>query len=111
MLGHSKAEVTAYLRQIEVKIQALNLTIKNNVRIAPTLTGIDFIGYNFFPTHTLLRKSIKQNLKRKVRRYMQSDDKEFKRQTASHYGWAKHCDSKHLLKKIMGNRLQLYEKI
>lgn len=111
LLGHSKAEVTAYLRQIEVKIQALNLTIKNNVRIAPTLTGIDFIGYNFFPTHTLLRKSIKQNLKRKVRRHMQSDDKEFKRQTASHYGWAKHCDSKHLLKTIMGDRIHLYEKI
>ena len=77
---------------------------------AATDIGIDFIGYNFFPTHTLLRKSIKQNLKRKVRRYIQSDDIQFKRQTASHYGWAKHCDSKHLLKKIMGNRLQLYEK-
>lgn len=111
LLGNTKAEVTAYLREIENKINALNLTIKNNVRIAPTSIGIDFIGYNFFPTHTLLRKSIKQNLKRKVRRYIQSDDIQFKRQTASHYGWAKHCDSKHLLKKIMGNRLQLYEKI
>lgn len=111
LLGSSKAEMTTYLREIENKISALNLEIKNNVRIAPTSIGIDFIGYNFFPTHTLLRKSIKQNLKRKVRRYIQADDIQFKRQTASHYGWAKHCDSKHLLKTIMGSRLHLYEKI
>ena len=30
---------------------------------------------------------------------------------ANNYGWAKHCDSKHLLKTTMGNRLHLYEKI
>lgn len=74
----------------------LNLSLKPNYQVFPVAArGIDFVGYRFYHTHTLLRKSIKKNLARKVSKGMN-------RQTqASYNGWLKHCDSKHLAKKLL----------
>lgn len=74
----------------------LKLTIKDNYQIFPIESrGIDFVGYVSFHTHTLLRKSIKQNYARMMARRKNSASQ------ASYYGWAKHCNSKHLLKKLL----------
>lgn len=73
----------------------LNLTIKDNYQIFPVQSrGIDFVGYKSFHTHTLLRKSIKKNFARMIKK-----DRNAK-SIASYYGWAKHCNSKNLLKKL-----------
>lgn len=78
----------------------LKLQVKPNWRIFPTWCGIDFCGYVHYPTHTRLRKSIKKRFARKLK-------KNPARQTIAAYkGWADHCDSKHLMKK-----LKIYEKI
>ncbi|MEI6823794.1 MAG: reverse transcriptase/maturase family protein [Bacteroidota bacterium] len=90
-----------YLHQLLADIRAymqdnLKLEIKHNYQIFPVdIRGIDFVGYVFRHTHILLRKSIKQNFARMIakRKNWQS--------IASYYGWAKHCDSKHLLKKLL----------
>jgi hypothetical protein len=79
----------------------LKLTIKQNYQVFPVeKRGIDFVGYVFYHTHTLLRKSIKQNFARMLVR------RKNKKSIASYNGWAKHCNSKHLLKKLLDEQLQ-----
>ncbi|MEI8142849.1 MAG: reverse transcriptase/maturase family protein [Chitinophagia bacterium] len=83
------AEITKYLDQ------ELKLVVKENYQIFPvTVRGIDFVGYKFFPTHTLLRKSIKKRFAHAVAR------KAGQPVIAAYMGWAKHCNSRNLIKKL-----------
>lgn len=89
-----------FLHKIRKKVKAylkdkLKLILKANYRIAPVHTGIDFIGYVVRHTHILMRKTIKKNFAKKAKKT--SDI----RQLAGHYGWSKHCDSRHLMKKLL----------
>jgi len=84
------AEIRTYLAQ------NLKLTIKQNYQIFPVDDrSIDFVGYCFYHSHTLLRKGIKQNFARMI-----ANNKN-KQSIASYNGWAKHADCKHLLKKLI----------
>ena len=56
MILEDKQAANEALKGLRVEFDKLKLTIKNNIRIAPVKIGIDFIGYNFYPTHTRLRK-------------------------------------------------------
>ncbi len=74
----------------------LKLEVKQNYQVFPVASrGIDFVGYVFFHTHTRLRKSIKKNFARMLKQ--RKNDKSI----ASYNGWAAHCDSKNLLKKLL----------
>jgi RNA-directed DNA polymerase len=63
-----------YLHQLLADIRQyldreLKLTIKQNYQIFPVQdSGIDFVGYRMYHTHTMLRKSIKQNFARMMAR-------------------------------------------
>ena len=83
--------------------QRLNLQLKSNYRIFPVSQGIDFVGYVFYHTHILMRKSIKVRFCRRVAKINKKDlePKEYRKQVSSYMGWAKHCDSKHLVKTIL----------
>jgi len=85
----------------------LHLQIKGNYQIFPVdVRGIDFVGYVFRHTHTLMRKSIKKSLCRRAatlnRRNM--DPKAYKQQISPYIGWAGHCNSKHLIKKVIDGK-------
>lgn len=89
-----------YLHQLLCSIRTylndnLKLEIKRNYQVFPVDDrGLDFVGYVFRHSHVLLRKSIKKEFARAVARNSG-------RQTiASYQGWAVHCDSKNLLKKL-----------
>lgn len=90
-----------YLHQIFANIRtylndSLRLTIKGNYQVFPVDDrGIDFVGYVFRHTHIRLRKSIKQSFARAVRRGNNSQS------ISSYVGWAKHCNSNNLLKKLL----------
>ena len=94
-----------YLHQILSDIrnylqENLKLTVKKNYQVFPVDDrGIDFVGYVFYHTHTLLRKSIKQSFARMLKKNNN------KQSVASYKGWAVHCDSKNLMRKL------LYEKV
>lgn len=107
-----KYEAHRILSLLREEIDKLKLTIKNNVRIAPVKNGIDFIGYKFFPTHTLLRKRIKQNMQRTVRRLLKQnvDDKFLLRKTASYFGWCVHANCRNLLITTFKDKIYLYDK-
>lgn len=68
------------------------------------LSGIDFVGYRFYHTHILMRKSIKKRLCRKAAKLnkKQLAEKEYRQRIAPWLGWAKHCNSRHLLKTVVG---------
>lgn len=90
----------------------LNLTVKQNYQIFPVSSrGIDFVGYVFFHTHTLMRKSIKKNMCRKAARLKNKNIaiKQYKQALCSWIGWAKHCNSKNLLKTIL--KKEYYESL
>jgi retron-type reverse transcriptase len=79
----------------------LKLEVKQNYQVFPVASrGIDFVGYVFYHTHTRLRKNIKQNFARMLR-YRRN-----KQSIASYRGWAVHCNSKNLLKKLLNEQVQ-----
>lgn len=90
-----------YLHQILSEIrkyftEQLNLEIKGNYQVFPVAArSIDFVGYRFYHTHILLRKRIKQNFARMLVK------RKNKASIASYYGWAKHANTKNLLKKLL----------
>ena len=100
----------AYLHDLLNKITQylkdnLNLTLKGNYQVFPvSARGIDFVGYVFFHTHTLMRKTIKKNFCKAVTRLNKREyisEKDYKFKICGWYGWAKHCNSRNLLKTIL----------
>lgn len=78
----------------------LKLTVKDNYQIFPVAArGIDFVGYRTFHTHVLLRKGIKKNFARMLK-YRNNNAS-----IASYNGWAKHANTKHLLKKLLHEKV------
>lgn len=107
ILSNSKKQLRAHLIAIQECLQAeLRLEVKSNYQIFPVASrGIDFLGYVLYHTHTLLRKSIKQRFCRKVAKLnkLEIAEKKYKQKVCSWWGWAKHCDSRHLIKKLTKN--------
>lgn len=97
ILSVNKPDLHLLLIEIREYLQSnLKLTIKQNYQIFPVESrGIDFVGYVFRHTHILLRKTIKQRFARMLKNHR--NDKSI----ASYKGWAKHCNSKNLLKKLL----------
>jgi len=99
ILHHDKAYLHTLLKEISSYLKTnLHLTVKENYQVFPIeARGIDFIGYRFFHTHTLLRKTIKQNFARMLAR------RPNKQSIGSYYGWACHADCRHLIKTLLSN--------
>lgn len=94
ILGPDKAALHGLLEDIRYYLHTeLHLAVKPNSQVFPVAArGIDFLGYRFFHTHTLLRKRIKRGLLRSIN---------CAASLAAYKGWAKHCNSKNLLKKLI----------
>ena len=76
----------------------LDLKVKENHQVFPvSIRGIDFVGYRFYHTHILLRKSIKKRFARMMARNRNA------KSIASYYGWTKHCNSINLNRKLFKN--------
>lgn len=111
----SKAVLHKVLEAVMKFMQKLHLTLKSNFqifRIAESRydkhgRALDFVGYNFFRKHKLLRKCIKKNLCRAVARIRKRQPdityKDFKMAISAWIGWVKHSDSKNLLKIVTNN--------
>ena len=105
ILSDSKEKLHLYHSEIVKYLASLKLTIKNNWQIFPVdAQGVDFVGYVFFHSHTKMRKGIKQRFARKVARIAKRKkpltEKEFRKALSPWWGWAKHCNSVHLLTKL-----------
>ena len=98
-LSNNKSYLHKLLHEIKTYLLCnLNLIIKENYQVFPVSDrGIDFIGYKFYHTHTLLRKRIKQNFAKKLKNNAN------KQSIDSYLGWLKHCNGINLTKKLLKN--------
>lgn len=97
---------------------SLHLEVKDNWQIFPIAENrydrhgraLDYVGYKFYRRQKLMRKRIKKNLCREVarlnRRRPEVPYMEFKQAIAPWIGWAKHSDSRNLLRTIL--KLEYY---
>lgn len=105
ILGDSKQNL--HLLRIEIQTylcENLNLKLKPNYQVFPVVSrGIDFIGYIFYHTHTMLRKRIKKNFCRCVAKLNRKvlTAKDYRIKICSWLGWCKYCNSKNLIKTII----------
>jgi len=91
VLLHMDKEYLQYcLGKIKEYLGVLDLKIKSNYQVFPTyVRGLDFIGFRFFKTYTLLRKSIALNFKRSFSiRYTKALNR-----VMSYWGWVKSADA------------------
>lgn len=97
ILSDNKPYLHGILYQIRNYLQEkLKLQVKDNYQVFPVDTrGIDFVGYVFRHFYTRLRKSIKQNFARML------TGNRNPLSVASYLGWAKHCNSRNLVKKLI----------
>lgn len=95
-LSDNKQFLHSLLQDIKLYLRKnLALEIKDNYQVFPVAArGIDFLGYVFKPTHTLLRKSIKKRFARRMARGCSLQSK------AAYHGWVKHCNGRNLIKSI-----------
>lgn len=116
-LAASKEVLHEAMKLVRGKIEGeLELRVKENWQVFPIAENrqdrrgraLDYVGYQFFRRQTLMRKSIKKNLCRKAARLGKKKeplaDKDFKRAVAPWLGWAKHSDSRNLIKKVLTNK-------
>lgn len=99
LLAPEKSHLHALLSEISSYFdKKLKLSIKGNYQVFPVeKRGIDFVGYRFYHTHTLMRKTIKKNFARMLANHPNPAS------IASYMGWAKHCDSKNLIRTLLPN--------
>lgn len=91
----------------------LELAVKDNWQIFPIAENrydkhgraLDYVGYKFYRKQKLIRKSIKQNFCRATaklnRRKTPMEAKAYKQEVAPWLGWAKHSNSRNLLRTII----------
>lgn len=96
VLGADKDYLHGILRKMkEYLFDRLRLTVKDNYQVFPVKDrGIDFVGYVFYHTHILLRKSIKKAFARMLK-YNRND-----KSIAAYKGWTNACNSYNLLNKL-----------
>ena len=104
ILSNNKSFLRSILLAIKLYMtNVLKLKLKSNYQIYPIESrGIDFIGYKFYHTHILLRKSIKLRLFKLINKYKLNkiDKNTLLIRLHSYFGWLKFCNSKNLLHKI-----------
>ena len=95
VLHHDKQYLHGLLAEMRQYLEGkLKLTIKGNYQVFPVANrGIDVLGYVFFHTHVLLRKSTKLRYTQMMKRNRNP------KSIAAYNGWLKHCNSKNLQRK------------
>ncbi len=97
ILSDNKDYLHGLLVQIkEYLLINLKLEVKGNHQVFPVAArGIDYLGYKMYHTHTLLRKSIKQNFARALKHSPNEQS------IASYTGWLSHANCINLKRKLL----------
>lgn len=121
LFSESKERLREVFVRLCDKLTGLKLSVKDNWQIFPIAhnrydrngRALDYVGYKFYRNQKLIRKSTKKNFCRACARLNREkpmrDLKAYKREVAPWLGWAKHSDSRHLLKTII--KKEYYEGI
>lgn len=114
LLSDSKEMLHKYFDKIESFLtNNLHLQLKPNYQIFPVdARGIDFVGYKSFHTYTLLRKSLKERIKKLIRNRSKILRERFLCSMCSYYGWMIYAACKHFAQRIqsyMGLNLSIWK--
>lgn len=111
VFSDSKERLRDVLDKVRGYLRGLRLEVKGDYQIFPIATdrysrdgrALDYVGYLFYREHTWLRKSIKKRMCRRAARLNSRgvSVERYRSKMASWLGWAKHCDSRHLLSTII----------
>lgn len=88
-LSDSKEELRKLLDIVVDEMRKLKLVVKPNWQVFPVdIRGIDFLGYKFFHGFTLLRKSMKKKIFRRVNKFNKGliEADKFKKSLSSWHG-------------------------
>lgn len=93
-----KLEIVDYLHD------NLKLELKGNEQVFPIdKRPIDFVGYNVYRNHVMLRKSIKKSMVKKMKLLSEKDKltESDISSMGSYEGWLIHCNGKNLHRKYI----------
>ena len=107
----TKTEAQAFIPRLMEMLKERRLVPHDGIHAIPVRSGVWYIGYVTYTSHVLLRKNIRDRMKRRHRMLekQQVDDATYKRKMAPYFGWCIHADCLHLMKKTMGERYKLFE--
>lgn len=115
LLLPTKKDCIKYKAIIENFVETkLHLKLNSKTKYYPSKMGVDFCGYRIFPTHRLLRTSNKTKIKNNIKLWNQKFHNGTLNTTHavqsfnSWYGHAGHCNSYHLINKML-NRCDFLE--
>lgn len=98
------------LRNIYVEeLGKLGLKVKSNEAVRPITEGFDMVGFVHYPTHSLLRKRIKQNAARKLARIKSRRRRQ--EVIGAFKGMACHADCKNLYLKLTHHRMKKFSEM
>lgn len=106
ILGKTKEELHALLKEIKIKMADLHVELKGNYQVfSIEERGIDFLGYITRRTHIAIRKHIKLKFIDKITSMNFDDitDKDLN-VLGSYWGILPHADCRHLWKKYTGTK-------
>lgn len=91
------------------EVEKLGLQVKPNYAVRPLTEGLDCLGFVHFPSHSILRKRIKQNAARKLS-YLKSR-KRRQEVIGSFKGMACHADCKNLYYKLTHHHMKKFSEM
>jgi len=100
---HSDREFLKLLMQeIREYFSSIGLNLNPKTSVFPVdKCGVDFLGYRHYRNYTLLRKSSARRLKTRIKSVPLMSPESVISSIMSSLGWLKHCDSHHLVKKLI----------
>lgn len=101
LLAATKEELSEMAKKVHYHIESIGLEVKNDERIFDVEEcGIDFLGYVIRHDYVLVRKRIKKNFARRIKKVRSRRRRH--ELIASFYGIVKHCNANHLFYKLTG---------
>lgn len=100
VVGHSSKQYLWYVRDLcHERMNCIGQRIKPNERVFPVTEGLDFLGFVIYPTHTILRKRVKQHFARKL---MSARSRKRRRELiGALYGMSKHACCRNLENQLL----------
>jgi len=104
IFGATKEGLHVLLSKIrDYLCQVLRLSVKGNYQVFPVeVRGVDFLGYVFRHSHTLVRRRIRDNCIKALK----GNIRDIHKQLPSYFGWFGHCNSHNLRRSLVGDDLR-----
>lgn len=109
MFAPTKKELWQLRNILVEELSKLSLEVKNNEAVRPITSGLDYLGYVDYGTHSLIRKRTKQKFARHLAKV--KSRKRRQELIGSFKGMAIHADCKHLFYKLTHHQMKKFSEM